>query len=68
MLGRTNGLERPISGSPAINPASSATNHKVGHDINGNLRDSMEDIGAEEYLSGQLRHPLTKDLVGPYAK
>lgn len=68
MLSRNNGLERPISGSPVINPVSSATNHKVGHDINGNLRDPMEDIGAEEYLSGQLRFPLTRFSVGPFAK
>lgn len=68
MLSRNSGLERPISGSPVINPVSTATNHNVGHDINGNLRDSMEDIGAEEYLSGQLRYPLTKSAVGPYAK
>ena len=68
MLSRNNGLERPISDSPVINPVSSTTNHKVGHDINGNLRDSTEDIGAEEYLSGQLRSPLTKSTVGPYAK
>jgi len=68
VLSRNKGLERPISGSPAINSVSSATNHKVDHDINGNLRDSMEDIGAEEYLSGKLRYPLTRSSVGPYAK
>lgn len=68
MLSRKNGLERPISDSPVINPVSSATKHKVGHDINGNLRDSMEDIGAEEYLSVQQRSPLTRSSVGPYAK
>ena len=68
ILSRNNGLERPVSGSPVINPTSSMINHKVGHDINGNLRDSMEDIGAEEYMSGQLRYPTTKDSVGPYSK
>ena len=68
MLSLNHGMQRPISGSPVINQVLSTTNHKVDHDINGNLRDLMEDIGAEEYRSGKLRYPLTNSSVGPYAK
>ncbi len=61
----SDGIRRLNGGSPAIN-SSSGTYSYVQDDMDGQLRDSLKDVGADEYSgSAFARRPLARADVGP---
>ncbi len=59
------GVRRLNSGSPAIN-TSAGTYSFVQDDMDGQLRDSLKDVGADEHASSSaVRRPLSAADVGP---
>ncbi|MBI5474914.1 MAG: T9SS type A sorting domain-containing protein [Ignavibacteriae bacterium] len=59
------GLRRLNSGSPVVN-SSVGTYSYVQDDMDGQLRDSLKDVGADEYAGSTIvRRPLTAADVGP---
>lgn len=58
------GVWRPDPGSPAVNAATA--NNFIKDDIDGQPRDALFDVGADEISSAPvLNKPLTANLVGP---
>ncbi|MFF8913083.1 polysaccharide lyase 6 family protein [Streptomyces sp. NPDC015032] len=63
----SDGISRLSAGSPAIGAATLGS-PAVYDDIDGDVRGSTRDIGADEYATlPALRHPLTTADVGPNA-
>jgi poly(beta-D-mannuronate) lyase len=59
------GIRHLSSASPAIN-SSSGDYPMVIHDMDGQERDSLKDVGADEYSDGEVFHrPLNPTDVGP---
>jgi poly(beta-D-mannuronate) lyase len=66
LMETVDGLQRPSSGSPAIDTGDPAYLSLVSEDVLGHPRDAAPDIGAIEISSRpSLRRPLTKADVGP---
>jgi hypothetical protein len=60
------GLWRPAATSPAINGGAGSYSGLLSTDMDGQLRDAMFDIGADELSAAAiLRRPLTPTDVGP---
>ncbi len=63
MLGSdSEGIYRLKKESPAVN---AGTASDVKSDLNGQVRDTRPDVGAEEYGTGHPRRPLNAEDVGP---
>ena len=63
LISLTNGLYRPSGNSPLIN---AGVGDYVSGDMDGQIRDSNPDIGADEYSNTIItRKPLTPQDVGP---
>lgn len=68
VLDTVNGIKRLASGSPLINTAKTGFSF-IKDDIDGQLRDSLPDIGADEYSSANITNkPLTSNDVGPLSE
>jgi poly(beta-D-mannuronate) lyase len=60
------GLWRPAAGSPAINGGSGDYSSIVSHDMDGQVRIDLFDVGADEAsMASIVRKPLTAADVGP---
>lgn len=67
LLIANNGLMKLSDKSPLINSAKGGYGF-ITNDIDGQLRDSLPDIGADEYSKGIIiNRPLTANDVGPFA-
>ncbi len=61
-------LQELSASSPAINAANQNYSSSVTEDMDGQLRDALRDIGADEFSGGIVRlRPLTAADVGPLA-